>query len=380
MPPPETSQPERAGEGRGLAAAILSAGPVRALLRVPLFWKILVSNSVLVLAGVVAACLLVGGEAGSPSAETLSMLAAAAVGVTALLNAVTVHLALAPQRALEETARRVQEGDLSARAPVSPLADADVAQLVDVFNHMLDELEASRAQQRRLTRQTMEAEEQIREEVAGMLEDDVAQVLASSLLEARVANGDGEEDGEEAPEPGGLRGSLATALERVRATARTLRPPELRDLGLASALRAYARSAVEAGGRRMELNVDADPVDPKLSEEARLSLYRILQEAIANAVRHSGAGTLSVRVRTGEGRVEAEVVDDGVGFDVAEVDDARGATLGLFGIRERAAHAGGSVEISSRPGEGTRIRVVVPAEGEGSRGRVKAEEERSLRP
>jgi two-component system sensor histidine kinase UhpB len=153
----------------------------------------------------------------------------------------------------------------------------------------------------------------------------------------------------------------------VRRIARGLRPPELEDAGLAPALRTYARTLMEGRGVRVEL--DIDPVDRFLTPDGKLVVYRIVQEALNNVARHSGAAEARVRVSEAAGHILATVEDAGRGFSPARVQD-QGGGLGLLGMQERAVMVGGSVTVDSRPGEGTRVVVRVPVEIEAEVERV----------
>jgi two-component system sensor histidine kinase UhpB len=140
--------------------------------------------------------------------------------------------------------------------------------------------------------------------------------------------------------------------------AKGLRPPALDVLGLAPAIESYARSLAEAAD--LELDLRSDLVDGVLTPDVELILYRILQEALSNVVRHSGASAVRIRLARRGTDVELVIEDDGAGFDVgAELSD-RSRGLGLFGMQERAAYIGGTVSIVSTPGRGTTVAVTVP--------------------
>ena len=110
-----------------------------------------------------------------------------------------------------------------------------------------------------------------------------------------------------------------------------------------------------APGCEIRLNVE-DSLPAELPEEVGVELLRVLQEALINARRHSGAGEVGVTLRAEGGEILAEVVDDGQGFDPESVQTG----VGLSAMRERVEGLGGEIGISSRPGEGTRVEVRVP--------------------
>jgi two-component system, NarL family, sensor histidine kinase UhpB len=338
-------------------------GMARAFLRVPLFYKILIANSLIVGVGAVIGTavtrhLLRTAPAEVDAAAVVVLMALGGVLVTVLVNALILRLALTPLNLLEETAARVRAGDLDARVPYSALLDRRLERLTLTFNAMLDTVETYRQRLRDVAARALHAEEEERKRIARELHDDTAQTLAALLIRMRVARVT--EDAEaRAALLEQFRVEVGEALERVRRFARGLRPPALDELGLVPALESHIRGLGESVGAAIRL--EADPVEDLLPPQAELALYRIAQEALSNAIRHSGAREIRVRVERRERSVSLSVSDDGRGFRPREVMEARGgAGLGLFGMQERAAYVGGRVEIRSRPGAGTRVVITVP--------------------
>jgi two-component system sensor histidine kinase UhpB len=344
--------------GRGAVA-----GWVRALLRVPLFYKILVANAALVILGAVAGTLATADWVRAwprrSTAELVGFLAAGGVIISVAVNAVILRLALRPLALLEHTAGQVRAGDLDARAPRSPVSDRELDRLTQTFNAMLDTLDAYRARLRDTAARALSAAEEERKRVARELHDETAQTLVALLLRVRLARGVEDAAAREAMLED-LRAEIGTALEGIRRFARGLRPPALDELGLVPAIASHARNLEETAG--FSIVLDADPLENLLPPEAELALYRIVQEALANVVRHASARRVRLRLAREHGRVVAEVEDDGRGFRPAEVT-GENVGLGLFGMRERAAYLGGRVEVNSVPGQGTRVRAEVPISG-----------------
>lgn len=349
---PDATRDDRAG------------GLRRRLLRVPLFYKILLANAAIL--GLVAgggtwlAFRLGAAGAGIPPWLLAAAAAGAGVLLSALFDAVVLRLALSPLSALERTAARIRSGASPehVRVPEQPLADRNLERLIGVFNDMVDSLARYRARLRELAVGALETAEGERRRVAGQLQDDTAQRLASLLIRLRLARSceDADERDRLLEE---LREETAETLEAVRRVARGLHPPELDEIGVDRAVRAFVRGLQSSGGPDFEL--DLDPVEDCLDEGARLALYRIVQEAVTNVHVHADATRASVRIGRGESRVVAEVTDDGVGFRAdAERDDPGSGSLGLVGMRERALYAGGRLRVMSRPGAGTRVRVELP--------------------
>jgi two-component system, NarL family, sensor histidine kinase UhpB len=149
------------------------------------------------------------------------------------------------------------------------------------------------------------------------------------------------------------REALRGTLEEVRGIAARLRPEALDDLGLNSALAALTNDVARRAGARVERSLA--PVEPPLSPEEELVVYRVAQEALTNAVRHSGARCLWLTLAAENGAVELTVRDDGAGFD----PEAAGGGAGLRGMRERAVLIDAQLDVHSTPGDGTIVRLRV---------------------
>lgn len=198
--------------------------------------------------------------------------------------------------------------------------------------------------------------EEERQRIARELHDDTAQRLATLMLRVRLISLEMDE-GRRALGLEELREQILEAAEGVKRIARGLRPPELEEVGLRTALQAHLRGLREGAG--FEVAVDMEPVENLLDLEGKLCLYRIIQESLSNALRHSGASGARISVRTEEGRVVALVEDDGRGFMAGRVAQ-EGGGLGLVGMQERALMMGGRVLVDSTPGEGTCVRIELP--------------------
>jgi signal transduction histidine kinase len=145
-------------------------------------------------------------------------------------------------------------------------------------------------------------------------------------------------------------------ITNLRALISDLRPDLLDETGVEAALEAMTqRMARRSDGVRIELEASRFGRE-RLKAPLEIAIYRVVQEAITNAIRHGGAKQISVRLRRSKGWVEATVTDDGSGFDPDDVAPG----FGLQGMRERAELARGELEIESEPGRGARIRLRLP--------------------
>ena len=152
-----------------------------------------------------------------------------------------------------------------------------------------------------------------------------------------------------------------TGLAEARRALQALRASPLEDLGLALALQELAQTAAERTGARLELRVP-DELKGCLSRPVEQGVYRIAQETLENVVRHAGASTIGVELRESDAGLMLCIEDDGQGINAQSVEDAAEGRLGIKGMQERAALMGGTLEISSKAGSGTRIVLVVAAE------------------
>jgi len=152
-----------------------------------------------------------------------------------------------------------------------------------------------------------------------------------------------------------VNGLLNQVESRLRGLSHELRPTMLDDLGWLPALQFLA----EAVSRRAHLPITvSSTVEQRLAPRTETALYRTVQEALTNAVRHAKASNVTIEVKTLSDRLLCEVVDDGVGFDIDSKGPAAG--LGLRGMRERLSAVGGRLDVRTSPGDGTRIRLELP--------------------
>jgi len=157
----------------------------------------------------------------------------------------------------------------------------------------------------------------------------------------------------------GVEEELMRVTRELRAMSANLHPPALERFGLPAALRSHARRLREHNDAP-EIDIQAEVGEESLSEDLRLALFRIAQEAMSNAAQHAAPDRISVEVKCEESTVSLRVVDDGQGFDVPETLDAKAADghYGLLGMKERADSVDAALTIRSDPETGTEVEVV----------------------
>jgi signal transduction histidine kinase len=234
---------------------------------------------------------------------------------------------------------------------VSPrFSDADLRVAQAFANRAAVAIELSERVGRRAVRALLEGQETERRRLARELHDETGQALASILLGLKALERDVGE------EPLALvRELVDSALGDVRRLTVELRPPALDDFGLEAALERLASVIGERSALSVDVSVNMRGT--KLPAEHETAIYRIVQEALTNVIKHAGAGSVSIAVTAPEGVVRAVVEDDGKGFSPRDV---REQALGLVGMRERVQLLGGRLEIESSPGDGTTIVAELP--------------------
>ena len=204
-----------------------------------------------------------------------------------------------------------------------------------------------------LSSRMLEVQESERRHIARELHDEIGQALTAVKLHLQSAM---RRCGPEARQP--LEECVLItdqALDQVRNLSLNLRPSQLDDLGLVAALRWQIGRQAAASGLHTEF--EADELNERLDATLETACFRFVQEAMTNVVRHAQARNAWIEARRNDDRLRVSVRDDGRGFDVAAATReaiARGS-LGLLGMQERVGLAGGRLNVSSRPAEGTTI-------------------------
>ena len=281
-------------------------------------------------------------------ASELAVVLAAFLALMAL-HLVVLRRVLSPLQKLTVLMRAIDPARPGRRLEGVPLREAEVATLARAFNDMLDRLELERRESARVA---LAAQERERLRVARELHDEIGQSLTAVTLRAeRAADGVGSDS---AAELLAVADDIRESLDDVRRIARELRPEALDDLGLVNALITLCSRMAAQSGLRIERQFARDL--PSLSDETELVIYRVAQESLTNAARHARASTASVSLTRGTDEVLLRVVDNGVGLPAQLPTN----TAGLAGMSERALLAGGSLRVSSEPGQGTTVELRVP--------------------
>lgn len=295
--------------------------------------------------------------------QGLIVLVLAAV-VILTLAVVLGELTARPIRTLARKAAALAHGDFS--TPIEPIGAGEIRSLSSTLAGMSHQLQAqvqgledSRAereqqthQMRDLLRRTLRLQEDERRRIAGEIHDAVSPLITGALYQARALQ---MTNGSTPPEERdhsltSVNHLLERASEELHGVIFDLRPPDLDDIGVVAAIEAYVQS-IQRSGLMYRLEMIAEP--PGLTPDVRLGIYRIVQEALHNVMRHSGADEAVIRLESTDVLLRVTIRDNGSGFDPATA--VRPTSLGLLSMRERAAAITATFTIVSRPGGGTAI-------------------------
>lgn len=280
-----------------------------------------------------------------------------------------------PVRVHGETVGRLEVGYLEKCPPCDegPFLREERHLLNAVADHLGRIIEARENEEllRQLSQELIKAQESERQRIARELHDEVGQTLSMTRLSLEgllpALSGCGQSDAPVRETVQACSSSLGTAIMALRDLAYNLLPPALSQLGLAeTAFRLCEEQSARTG---IPIAFSADGMDAiALSFETSINLYRVLQEGLANACRHSRCANITVRLLASYPHCLLQICDDGQGFDPdARLPQALAEKhMGLWSIRERVRLLGGRFTLRSRPGKGVRIHVEVPVKGPGA--------------
>lgn len=261
-----------------------------------------------------------------------------------------------PVLELARTVARVGEGQRGTTVPVRSNDElGTLAQAVNRMSANLERTTVSKSELEVLAGRLITAQEDERRRVGRELHDDVVQRLAATAIEVgrleRVTSFDETRAG-----LAHLKGTVTTLSEDVHRLSRQIHPAVLDEVGLAAAVERECRAFMERGGPPVDLRL-AHPLDD-LPKSVQLAVYRIVQEGLRNVWLHADASEVSLRLERTDLAIAAALSDNGRGFDRSE---GRGqAGLGLASMEERARLLGGRFTVTSTPGAGTTVHVLIP--------------------
>jgi len=297
---------------------------------------------------------------GITGALARTTLLVAAVGM--FLSLGLTWLITRPVGRLLKATRAVQGGDYSVRLIPTETKD-ELGKLMEGFNTMVLSLaSADKARlekehlQRDFLNRVMAGQESERKRIARELHDQTGQALASVMVDLKMLE-NAKNEGETSLSIGRLRKAITEEMAAIHDLAVALRPSVLDDLGLIPAVEMLVRGFISRQGIQVDLTIIG--FDEKRPDAcAETCVYRIVQEALANVVRHARATEVSVLLEWRGDKIRGVIEDNGIGFEPEKVDSR--AKLGVLGMKERAQLLQGTFRIESAPGEGAMLVFEMP--------------------
>jgi two-component system sensor histidine kinase UhpB len=331
---------------------------LRRLLSIPVFYRVLIANSLIIFVGATGGTWL-ASQLPSNSYAPTGLIIFITVGwlVSVVMNFVLLRIAFRPLMDLGKVMHRVQEGERSLRAPLTGF-DHDADQLASTLNMMLESINETSRQR---AADIFNAQEEERKRIARELHDETSQVLTSLLISLAVL--------EESVTTQEARDRIADTrmlahrtLRAIRNLSTDLRPSALDDLGLVPALRWYIKEYQQKFNT--DVSFQTSGFKGRLPTTLETALYRIVQEALTNIAKHAHAHKISVILKEEPEAIYVTITDDGHGFDAEQLEKPPGPGQergwGLVGMRERASLLDGELTITSNPGQGTSIQAQIP--------------------
>ena len=332
--------------GLDVGTRLHDAEEVMSFSALPLYWRVCVINALMFLIATVI--LVVSPATVSPQvAASELVLLAVGLSVVVMVNSLLLRSSLAP---LDRLIKVMEKVDLERpNQRLSPTGDGAVRHLVDSFNAMLTRLELERARSNAAALAAQEAE---RRRIAQELHDEIGQGLTVVLLGLKQVVDRAPAD--IADELRLVQDTARSSLDEVRSVARRLRPGELEDLGLISALAALATDFSTHTGAHVHRRFA--PGLPAFTAEVELVIYRVAQEALTNAARHANADTVELSLTKQGATVVLRVADNGRGVQGDVLEEG----AGIRGMRERALLVNGALAVGQPAGGGTEVCLTVP--------------------
>ena len=317
----------------------------------PMLWRVFAANAAVFAIAFALLALTPLQIHKSLRVDELAVLLAGLI-VMLVVDLMLLRQALAP---LGRLAKVMEAVDLLRPGPRADGLDGssrEVLALAEAFNEMLGRLEDER---RESSGRVLAAQEAERLRIARELHDEVGQTLIAVALRAEHAAG---RTGEAHPEFAELAEIVQQSLADVRRISLELRPGTLDELGLINALISLCARVDEHSSMRVHRELEGPP--PHFSPEVELTVYRVAQEALTNAMRHSGASDVTVSLTRTDHTCVLSVSDNGRGLPPDMIEGG-----GLTGMRERALLVGADLDIDSAAGAGVTVTLRIPLPGDG---------------
>lgn len=337
----------------------------RFVLRISIFDRVIIGNSVIIIFGAIAGTIITRHLTLFGNIWLILLFSSVGILITLLVNRLIMRTALRPLHELGNALEQINSGQINVPDSLKSYEDPNIHRLIVTLESMLARLAIRTSQLQAISERAINAQEEERVRIARGLHDDIAQSISMLIIRLERLENLVPADVPDLARHVAEAHKLATQLlEGLRQIIWDLRPSILDDLGLVPAIRWFARSKLEEMGVRVDFGRGNDVM--RLPSHLETMLFRVAQEAVNNVLRHADAKNVSIRLRPEQEHICLEVKDDGRGFDVERINGEAVSKnqLGLLGIKERVSLVGGRVMVESVPGSGTCVHVCVPLSGE----------------
>ena len=334
---------------------------IQLLRRLPIFYRILIGNSIIILAGAIGGTLITLKFSDSDYDLWLILLfSIIGLVVSAVFNSFIIRASLSPLYQLRTVMAKIDQEQSETLVKILSDTDPDIYQLATIIDRILVKLANRTEQLSALSGRLIHLQEDEHVKIARELHDETGQALTMMIIHLERLKSQVPQNERMDTEINRLQDLAAGTLKDLKNIIYGLRPMMLDDLGLVPAIRWYARTSLEKNRVQVEV-IEGSDLEQIPSDE-NTAMYRIAQEVINNINRHAEAKTVKIKVYRESASIIMEFRDDGKGFDPKEANSQALAEkkLGLLGIKERAELVGGTVVIESKIGSGTRVKVSIP--------------------
>jgi signal transduction histidine kinase len=239
---------------------------------------------------------------------------------------------------------------------VNKIKEKDLFQrtLLQTQKEELETVTREKEMQRMFSRQLIQTQEQERQRIAGELHDSIGQelLIVKNKLQLKL-------NSEEKQKIEDVSDMLSRSIQDLSRISHDLRPSEIDELGLTIAVESMLERVGDASGIRFDFQMD--PIDEMIKKEDRINLFRIIQEAVNNIVKHSKATKAVVRSEISNEHIVIEVSDNGIGFTVKTSEDKSRPHFGLTDMKDRAELMNGSIKVNSDT-NGTKVNIAIPVQ------------------
>jgi len=331
------------------------------MLRISIFNRVLIGNSLIIIFGAIAGTFFTRHLALLGDVRLIFLFSFTGILITLFVNYVIIKSALNPLRELGQALEQVNVEQIKIPDDLKKYEDQDIRRLVTTVDSMLIRLDNRTSLLKAISERAIRAQEEERVRIARSLHDDTAQAISMLIIHLERIEKMIPKDNPDLLRQLNESHQVATLLlESLRKIIWNLRPSILDDLGLVPAIRWYARTNLEESGVQVEVGRGNEAM--RLAPHLETMLFRILQEAVSNILRHANATKVFINLQPQDSHIMLEVKDNGRGFDVEKTtgEAVTRKQLGLLGMQERVALVNGAVRVESTPGGGTTLRIYVP--------------------